>query len=276
MQGKWDYENGDKFMRTIFQYLILLCYFVSTIVCLVISAKIESFVPDWRSVIAVANGIGFGLLLFMLCSKVNNAFSIAPFKVYSSKENLWGVLYATFVFTLSLIFAAVDTDWHFESFVFNKVFDQILFQIRPAIIEEVGFRYGIAGLIFAFFGLVPALVAGSIPFGILHMLNFLSGDPIYWEYIIGTTVAGLFLTLVFLRHGLVAAILAHYTWNVLASTSAEILRIPQEKIEAGYPTLIILAVVSVWLFWSNQKLKKINIASATSIYKSLRLLGKWS
>jgi membrane protease YdiL (CAAX protease family) len=94
---------------------------------------------------------------------------------------------------------------------------------------------------------------GAIPFGLLHLLNFASGDQIQWNYILGTTLAGLFLSLIFLRHGLMAAILAHYLWNVLASLSVEVFQIPQEVLEGGRGTYSALVVLCIWLSISLRK-----------------------
>ncbi len=91
------------------------------------------------------------------------------------------------------------------------------------------------------------MVLGAIPFGVLHLLNFTSGTPIYWDYIVGTSIAGIFLTSVFFSYGLFGAIAAHYWWNVFASISAKLSTFDQKNLEAGCWTYTVLLIFSAIL-----------------------------
>lgn len=217
---------------------------------------LERSVPDWRNPIAVATGLVFGACLFLIISKTQRAFSISNSSFVVSRESVCGLICGMTASAASIFLAILSSDWTFGSFSSEHIVDQILFQVRPALIEEIGFRYGIVVFALRFFGRNSALVAGAIPFGVLHLLNFVSGQPIFWEYILGTAIAGLFLTLIFLRHGLAAAILAHYSWNVLVSITSEILNIRQESIEGGVGTFAVLVVLCLWLNFGDNVRKR--------------------
>ena len=123
----------------------------------------------------------------------------------------------------------------------------MLFEVRPTLIEEIAFRFGLAFFALKFYGRVAAMIAGSIPFGLLHLLNFLSGQPIQWDYILGTGIAGLFLTMVFLRFNLAASIATHFTWNVLATLSSITFSFNLQNLEAAKSNLAILLLLSISL-----------------------------
>lgn len=216
---------------------------------------VERSVPEWRSEIAVATGLIFGSLLFFVIVRTQRAFSIDRTRDHFSSSTLYGLIYGIIAILTSVSFILWGSDWRVENLSMSNIVNQLLFQIRPAVIEEVGFRYGIVVFALVFFGRTSALIVGAVPFGILHLLNFISGQPIYWEYIFCTAVAGLFLTLVFLRHGLGAAILAHYTWNVCAAVFSEVLKIPQERIEGGSATFAVLVGLCLWLGFHKGRIK---------------------
>lgn len=241
-------------MKRIAQTLILLSCFAATVGALVLSNRIERIFLEWRPLTAAVVGTLLSAILFLSILRAQKLLCI-PYDSKPMGANSWiGVLYSSLAFITSFLFLVPDLSEVASRPSAQLLLDQALFQLRPALIEEVGFRFGIVVFAVAFFGRIPGLIAGSIPFGILHLLNFLSGQPIYWEYIIGTSIAGLFLTLIFMGFGLVAAILAHYTWNVLASVSSEVFRIPQENIEGGTPTLLVLLVLCAWVYFKLSKI----------------------
>lgn len=89
--------------------------------------------------------------------------------------------------------------------------------IGPATVEEAVFRYGIVHGTTYLSGSILGCTLGSVPFGLLHLINKLMGQNISLEYIIGVTLAGLLLSLLFIKHGLWAAIGCHWIWNSLAN-----------------------------------------------------------
>lgn len=88
-------------------------------------------------------------------------------------------------------------------------------QIPSAVNEEVVFRFGIVHGVAALANPMIGLLAGSIPFGVLHLLDLFFGVPIDFAAVVGITLAGGLLSLIYLRWGLWAAVGCHYAWNAM-------------------------------------------------------------
>lgn len=234
----------------IFTRLLILCScFASTVASLVVANNIERIFPEFRSIVALGTAGLFGCLLYLgiLWIIKSSKFDLIS-KHFTLDGVLRGCIFGSSLFFISFILLLIKLQaYAFESVSIYEVINQLLFQIRPAVIEEVGFRFGLVLLSSCFFGWRWAIILGSIPFGVLHLLSFIDGQEIYWDYIIGTTAAGLFLSTLFLNYNLGAAISAHYTWNVLASLFSKVLKIPQEMIEGNQMTMLILAVCASFL-----------------------------
>lgn len=223
---------------------IIICFviFVATILTLLASNYLERLSMDWRPYTAAVVGAVFSLILYSIIRFIQDKYQIQQ-KLFFTPHSLWGAIISLSIFLISSLFISAS-DQHGDVTA-SMIGRQMLFQLRPALIEEIGFRYGIVALAGFFFGGPAGLIAGTIPFGILHLLNFNSGAGIQWDYIIGTSVAGFYLSVVFLKMNLGAAILAHYSWNVLASVFSVLWQIPQERIEGAWSTLILLMIFSV-------------------------------
>lgn len=226
---------------------LIVLFFLSTVALLLLSNKIERLYPDYRSFVAALVAILLGSFFYALSKKLFQRLGIQ----YKSPEFIdlsFGILIGFIVFLLAS--SALYLSGHsfdFETFEIETVLKQLGFQLRPAIIEEIGFRFGIVGISLYFFNKRVVLLLGSIPFGFLHLLNFLSGGSIYWEYIIGTTAAGFFLTSVYFSFGLAGAKGAHFVWNVFASIASNSSSFKQQKLEGGLWTYLVLATVSAIL-----------------------------
>src|SRR5690606_22844037 len=79
------------------------------------------------------------------------------------------------------------------------------------------FRGGIVHTTTRIWGKWAGLASGSVPFGLLHMVDILFGNSITPIHVFGIILGGLLLSLIYLRLGLFAAIACHYIWNVLAT-----------------------------------------------------------
>jgi membrane protease YdiL (CAAX protease family) len=237
----------SKLQIWLFQPIILGLCFILTVCSILLANRIEGWFPEWRSVVAVGTGLFLGMTLFILIISVQIRLKIHYSHFVQSPNWMMGLLFSVLAFGASILMT-LGIDFPVSASIsVSDVMGRILFQVRAAVIEEIGFRLGILVFAYAFYGRIAALVAGSIPFGVLHLLNFISGEPIYWLYIIGTTIAGLFLSAIFIRYGLMSAIIAHYSWNVLASVTSIALSMPQENIEGSYQTLLILTGLSLFL-----------------------------
>lgn len=233
-----------------FRPSLLLCLcFASTVASLIVANKIERLFPEFRSIVALGTASLFGCLLYF---EILWVVKISKFELIT-KHFTWdgarrGVLFGSSLFFICFMFLLIKLQtYSFQSISFYEVINQLFFQVRPAIIEEIGFRFGLVLLSFYFFGWRWAVILGSIPFGVLHLLNFIDGQEIHWNYILGTTAAGLFLSSLFLNFNLTAAIFAHYMWNVLAALTSKILNVPQEMIEGNQMTMLSLSVCSYFL-----------------------------
>ena len=94
--------------------------------------------------------------------------------------------------------------------------ERILGMVNPAVLEEAAMRGGVVHILDARFGYLAGLTGGSLPFGVLHLAGALFGQPVSFAHVIGTAAAGLFLSLIYLRWGLLGAMACHWIWNVLA------------------------------------------------------------
>lgn len=230
--------------------LTIIACFTAAVSSLFLANNIERQFGGWRWLATMPVALMVGAFLYALLVKVHNANQVKWNARYFQKNLLaWGAAYGAGVFVTSfLIFAINKGPLSPMAISGGDLAEHFLYNFRPAIIEEVGFRFGLVLATLHFFGRIPALVAGSVPFGLLHLSNFATGQEIYWDYILGTSVAGLFLTLVFLNYNLGAAVMVHFIWNVLAQSSAQIFSFSQEELEGGAGTLAVLALCSVWLF----------------------------
>lgn len=230
--------------------LTLLGIMAATVASILGANALERIVPEYRNYAAAVTGILFGLTLYQGISAIANKFGVRrPADFLAFGNAVKGLSYSFIIFAISLVLliAQDQLKFSFSGPPGILLIEQIFFQLRPALIEEIGFRFGLVLLGFAFFGRNFGLLAGSLPFGVLHLLNFMSGQEVIWEYIVGTAIAGLYLSLVFMNYGLVAAIVAHYSWNVLAATSAQLYSFKQEQLEGGTGTLILLLLSSAVL-----------------------------
>ena len=230
--------------------------FFTTIVSLLLANKIERFFPEIRSFIAVITAFIFSGILYFLISILFKHFKITN---NLFKNGIKDLAYGLIIGSLALVFSVLILLVSNKHSIFvnvpemNLIMDQVLFQLRPALIEEIGFRLGMVTITLYFFGKKWALVVGSLPFGVLHLLNFVSGQEIIWEYILGTSIAGLFLTLIYFNFQILSAIGCHYIWNVLASVISEHSTFKQHELEGGSGTLIVLIVFSVYLYFRSKK-----------------------
>jgi membrane protease YdiL (CAAX protease family) len=234
----------EKLRRTL---LVVGCV-IATAVASFAAYRIERLSPGNRHLIALGTASGFGLLLFLGIRCGIRAYSIHRVgPAFSARNFSIGAAIGAAVFAVSAISLMASYTWENAGFSYAELLRQCLFQTRPAVLEEIGFRMGAVTFAWAFYGAVGALIAGSVPFGALHLLNLFSGGAIDAHYILGTSVAGLFLSLVFLNFGLAASLAAHYVWNVFAAVSSRHLPYSQEELEGGPATLLVLVTASVFL-----------------------------
>jgi membrane protease YdiL (CAAX protease family) len=133
----------------------------------------------------------------------------------------------------------------------NRLLERLTANVGPAALEEAGFRGGLVHLLTAFFGPAAGLVGGSVPFGLAHLFGLLLGRHVGAGIVIGTGAAGLLLSLVYVRFGLIAAFAAHLSWNVLAGSWAQAFGMQRggiEALEGAWTTSLVLLAAAILLF----------------------------
>ena len=135
--------------------------------------------------------------------------------------------------------------------LFAGIQSRILGSTFAALGEEVVFRAGIVHFTVHFFGPMWGLLAGSIPFGFLHLLGNFFGQKRKASQIFGITLAGLMLTLVYLNFGLIAAFLCHLVWNSTVDGWAQVYGTSSKEttndIEGSWLTCAVLIKTSLVL-----------------------------
>ena len=119
--------------------------------------------------------------------------------------------------------------------------------------EEVYFRDGIVNFFTQTFSTNIGIIAGSLPFGLLHILGSFFGKTITLASIFGISLAGLMLSLMYLRFGLLGSMSCHLMWNALVLGwekvyGAETKNIA-DQIEGSWITCLIFVAVCICLYY---------------------------
>jgi membrane protease YdiL (CAAX protease family) len=125
--------------------------------------------------------------------------------------------------------------------------------IGTAAIEEASFRAGVVQIVASAWGPWAGLVAGSVPFGALHLLNILFGSPPSLAHVIGVSAGGWLLSLLYLRFGLTAAFACHWVWNSLATNWVRAFQLPRKSrmvlFEGAWTTDLVLVLMCGAIHW---------------------------
>jgi membrane protease YdiL (CAAX protease family) len=125
---------------------------------------------------------------------------------------------------------------------------QLIANISPAVIEETAFRGGVVHLIFEYAGAASGALGGGVIFGVAHLCGALVGRAVDLHLVLGASSAGLFLSLIYLRYGLGAAIAAHWLWNSFHGSWVGAFSIPirgARALEANWTTIIVFVLLSL-------------------------------
>jgi membrane protease YdiL (CAAX protease family) len=129
--------------------------------------------------------------------------------------------------------------------------------LGPAALEEAGFRGGVVHIFAAAWGQWAGLLAGSVPFGVLHLLNFIFGNPSNLTHVVGVSVAGWLLSLLYLRFGLGAAFACHWVWNSLATNWTRAFQLPRDSaivlFEGAWTTDLVLVLLCIAIHLLRQR-----------------------
>ena len=254
-------------MKSVIPCIILIFSFLLSTGALILASKLEKFEAGWRPELSAVWGIVLGTALLVLYRFLIKSLGTRSFQISSSIRQITAaILLVVGIFTVSVI--CLHGEWMARTEITpGMIIDDLLYQVRPAYGEEVGFRFGLANLTFGFFGFYPALIAGAVPFGLIHIMNFATGHPVEWDYILGVSLGGLLLTAIFMNFNLMASVIAHYVWNFLALFFSKGFGLPQERLEGAPLSLAALALASAYLIWRYGNLHKSG-SSAIGMSKS--------
>ena len=186
--------------------------------------------------------------------RMSRGLGVQPMRFGCGCSFLYGALVAVVVSGLAgLLFAAFTcggVDWSAGG---DKLAVRLMGNASPALVEEVGFRGGVVHLLAQYFGNWAGLLGGSVPFGVLHLVGRLFGHPIDLAHVVGVSLGGLLLAVLYLRFGLWAAVSCHWLWNTLCSTWVDVLSLPRkggvQLFEGAWTTSVVLAIASAVLIW---------------------------
>lgn len=100
----------------------------------------------------------------------------------------------------------------FQPFPADALVGSMKHHIRPACVEETFVRAGTVHFLASFFGAGWGYLGGSIPFGVMHLVN----PSTTYKHVICISSFGWLASVLYLELGLFAAIGVHFTWNVLS------------------------------------------------------------
>lgn len=198
------------------------------------------------------------LAISFLIRRSQFALNIAPFKWGKPSNLLWGMLIGLMISTASGIGFGLSQGYPLQmENLFNNFFSNALRQASPALVEEIVFRAGIVHSTLQLFGNIAGLASGSVPFGILHLAGLLFGQSVTAAQIFGISLAGLMLSLMYLRFGILGAFGTHLVWNALVRGWLDVYGVTDRAVvsdlEGSWVTCLILAAVSIFLFSSGKR-----------------------
>lgn len=200
-----------------------------------------------------AGGITVGILIKIYNERLAKKFTCPPPTIGTFKQFTGGLLLGLIISFLSaFLFWLIEQPDVTLNVDLNKSLFRFLGSISPAVAEEFSFRGTIVHFARFFWGTPAGLASGSLPFGLLHLIGRFFGSPVDALQVIGISVAGLMLSLSYLRFGLLNAIAIHWIWNSLVGTWSDIFQLPKGKgialLEGAWTTSLVLAIFCL-IFW---------------------------
>ena len=144
---------------------------------------------------------------------------------------------------------------------------QILGNLFPAIVEEMGVRGGLVNVLSATVNNTVGILGGSLFFGFIHLVGRFFGNPVNLSHVLGYSIGGLLLTLIYMRYGLFCAVGWHCIWNALLNTWTKTFNLGfggTQNFETTWTTSLILCIISVPLLYVVLKQRPVNIQNEST------------
>lgn len=214
--------------------------------------------------IAVYAGLSLCIALgtSRIICKSQAALNMKPFSWGAPSSLIWGLLIGLVISATSGIGFGISQGYPLH---WDKLFDglpqNILRQASPALGEEIVFRAGIVHSTFLLFGKTAGLASGSVPFGILHLAGLLFGQSVTAVQVFGICLAGLMLSLVYFRYGILGAFATHLTWNALVGGWINVYGLTDRAtatsaLEGSWVTCTVLALACAALYFSPSRFEQ--------------------
>lgn len=199
---------------------------------------------------AVYTGFSFIIALGISAAirRSQTELKMSPFIWGKPSSLLWGLAIGLLISAAAgIAFGTLNGyPFHWEN-LFKDLPMTTLRQASPALMEEIVFRAGIVHSTLLLFGKAIGLASGSVPFGILHLAGFLFGQSVTATQIMGISFAGLMLSLMYFRFGILGAFATHLTWNALVGGWINVYGLTDSgaavsALEGSWVTCVVLSV----------------------------------
>lgn len=210
----------------------------------------------YRTAIYAALSLLVALGISRIVRNSQTALKMKPFFWGAPSSLLWGILIGLTISAVAGTGFGISQGYPLQwDKLFNGLPLNVFRQASPALIEEVVFRAGIVHSTYLLFGKAASLASGSVPFGILHLAGLLFGQSVTTSQIFGIGLAGLMLSLMYLRFGILGAFATHLTWNALVSGWINVYGVTNKAavvsaLEGSWITCLLLALACTLLYIS--------------------------
>jgi membrane protease YdiL (CAAX protease family) len=201
-----------------------------------------------RSILSAIFGIIFSLLLYYFIEFLFRKSSINKIIGIRLRNCLFGLILGLTVSFLCGIGFLITHDYQIQwTMLVHNLHLRILNNISPALLEELVFRHGIVHAGYLIFGEKFALLFGSIPFGLLHLVGIFFGQSVGLLQVIGISLGGLLLSYTYIEWGLGAVVCLHLIWNAFSVQWAEAfgldIKMGPAQIEGSLSTIVVLTLL---------------------------------
>jgi membrane protease YdiL (CAAX protease family) len=212
-----------------------------------------------RAILTATLGIIFSLLLFYFIEFIFRKASINKIIGIKLRNIFFGLILGLAVSFFCGIGFLITHNYTIQWLMLvHNLHIRILNNISPALLEEIVFRHGIVHAGYVIFGEKIALILGSIPFGLLHLIGIFFGQPVGMLQVIGISLGGLLLSYTYIEWGLGAVVGLHLIWNTFSVQWSEAFGIDIKsgpaQIEGSFSTIVILALTClIFIIYRNRK-----------------------
>jgi len=218
------------------------------------SIKDHSYISYYRFFLSLV----FTAIFIKLINLVN-AYNKMKKPVVGNFSNFFkGVFVGSIVSILSIALFCYSNGINilFDKLILLEIISSAIEATPAALLEEVSFRHGIVYGANILYGKTFAILLGSVPFGLLHLINIVSGEVVSLNQIIGIILAGALLSILYLQYGLWSAVGCHLIWNALSMVYKHALVLPYDNFinhfEGAYTTSIVIFFTLILITYFNR------------------------